>query len=227
MTCDCLNDCGDDPWLKDGSGRATPCDKLAARQEHARVISERLATITALRANYGADNVFELIELMHAEVVRLDAVQRSLFAQRGDLHLAARDPHPPTRHCMCDDCKPSFEECVTDNDHEFWIAVCEGLDAAKPSATHGMNLGQRIAHVGGEVTPSLRVEFGSVMAVKALVEQILRDLPSGKNAAKVVPEDTHLAELGYKHGLHLHTLGSGTQEKAMVKFAREVLELRP
>jgi hypothetical protein len=92
MTCDCLNDCGDDPWLKDGSGRAQPCDKLLARQEHARVISERLATINALRANYGADNVFELIELMHAEVVRLDAVQRSLFSQHAAKAKPAQEP---------------------------------------------------------------------------------------------------------------------------------------
>lgn len=27
--CDCLNFCGDDPWLQ--SGKAAPCDRMAAR----------------------------------------------------------------------------------------------------------------------------------------------------------------------------------------------------
>lgn len=26
MKCDCLNDCGDDPWLRDG--RSQPCERL-------------------------------------------------------------------------------------------------------------------------------------------------------------------------------------------------------
>lgn len=42
-----------------------------------------------------------------------------------------------------------------------------------------MNLGQRIAHVGGRVTESGTVEFGSVMAVEALVIHVLRDLAPG------------------------------------------------
>lgn len=31
VTCDCLNRCGDDPWLKDG--RATPCKARASQQK--------------------------------------------------------------------------------------------------------------------------------------------------------------------------------------------------
>lgn len=31
MACDCLNDCGDDPWLRDG--RSQPCERL--RKERA------------------------------------------------------------------------------------------------------------------------------------------------------------------------------------------------
>ena len=41
---------------------------MAARLERQRVISEQVATITNLRKIYGADNIFELIEKMHAEV---------------------------------------------------------------------------------------------------------------------------------------------------------------
>lgn len=70
---------------------------------------------------------------------------------------------------------------VTDNgaseEREFWIGVCEGLDQAKQSPTAGMNLAQRILHVGGRNNAAGYVEFGSVQAVQALVHQVLRDLP--------------------------------------------------
>lgn len=48
-------------------------------------------------------------------------------------------------------------------------------DQHTPSPTAGMNLAQRIRHVGGTVTDDLRVSFGSVMAVDALIQQVLRD----------------------------------------------------
>jgi len=108
MNCDCLNDCGDDDRLK--TGKVQPCEHMAKRLERQRLISEQVATITHLRQIYGADNIFELIEKMHAEIVRLDAVQRSLFAQREGLRSIGQEPHPPTRHCMCNECKPSFED---------------------------------------------------------------------------------------------------------------------
>lgn len=38
--CDCLNFCGDDPWLQDG--RAAPCDKLKARIEAEKVEREKV-----------------------------------------------------------------------------------------------------------------------------------------------------------------------------------------
>lgn len=47
--------------------------------------------------------------------------------------------------------------------------------AHQSSPTAGMNLGDRIAHVGGIITEAQRVEFGSVMAVQALVHHVLRD----------------------------------------------------
>jgi hypothetical protein len=63
--------------------------------------------------------------------------------------------------------------------------TCEGIEFSAPetgttaekSPTFGMNLGQRIAHVGGRVTESLTVEFGSAMAVNALIHHVLRDVP--------------------------------------------------
>jgi len=44
------------------------------------------------------------------------------------------------------------------------------------SATTGMNLGERIKHVGGRENAQGYIEFGSVMAVKALIDHVLRDL---------------------------------------------------
>lgn len=53
----------------------------------------------------------------------------------------------------------------------------ENKAAAAPadSPTKGMNLGQRVAHVGGRVNAQGYVEFGSEMAVDALIQHALRD----------------------------------------------------
>lgn len=47
------------------------------------------------------------------------------------------------------------------------------------SATYGMNIAKRILHVGGRENAQTYIEFGSVDAVRALVGQVLRDLPNG------------------------------------------------
>lgn len=70
-TCDCTVRCGDDPWLKDGSGRATPCQNRLEWQRQKRIVDEELAKITALRKTYGADTLHELLDKMHVEIVRL------------------------------------------------------------------------------------------------------------------------------------------------------------
>lgn len=50
-------------------------------------------------------------------------------------------------------------------------------EAQEPSPTAGMNIAQRILHVGGRNPPgSTYVEFGSIQAVEALVKHVLRDL---------------------------------------------------
>ena len=78
MNCDCLNDCGDDDRLK--TGKVQPCEHMAARLERQRVISEQVATITQLRNIYGADNIFELIEKMHAKVFAAIHVEKLKLA---------------------------------------------------------------------------------------------------------------------------------------------------
>lgn len=53
------------------------------------------------------------------------------------------------------------------------------VQAVEKSATHGMNLHQRILHVGGRENAQTYIEFGSVAAVRALVAQVLRDWSDG------------------------------------------------
>ncbi len=60
-----------------------------------------------------------------------------------------------------------------------------------PSPTAGMDLGQRIKHVGGRTNAAGYVEFGSVQALEALVNQVLRDLP----APSIPPLNDALAEI--------------------------------
>lgn len=44
------------------------------------------------------------------------------------------------------------------------------------SETQGMNIAQRILHVGGRNNSAGYVEFGSIQAVEALIRQVVRDL---------------------------------------------------
>lgn len=50
-----------------------------------------------------------------------------------------------------------------------------GADGLADYPTHGMSLGQRIAYVGGRENAQGYVEFGSPMAVHALIQHVLRD----------------------------------------------------
>lgn len=99
--CDCLNACGDDPWIE--SGRSMPC-------EHRRETQSRIAALTKAA---------------------------------------------PTT----------------------------------PSPTAGMNIAQRILHVGGRNNAAGYVEFGSIQAVEALVRQVLRDLPAAPQPSPAAQGD--------------------------------------
>lgn len=50
-----------------------------------------------------------------------------------------------------------------------------GADGLADYPTHGMSLGQRIAYVGGRENAQGYVDFGSSMAVHALIQHVLRD----------------------------------------------------
>ena len=64
------------------------------------------------------------------------------------------------------------------------------VPTADTSPTSGMTLGERISHVGGRPNEAGCIEFGSVMAVNALIHQVLRDIPQPQAAS--VPEGWQL-----------------------------------
>src|SRR5690554_1250370 len=87
-------------------------------------------------------------------------------------------PVEPTREMMA---SGGIEMGARDEDSRtVWKAMVAAAPAVQgeptASPTSGMNLGQRIQHVGGRETERGTVEFGSVMAVEALVSHVLRDI---------------------------------------------------
>lgn len=67
-----------------------------------------------------------------------------------------------------------------------------GQAPADLSPTAGMNIPQRILHVGGRNNDAGYVEFGSIQAVEALVRQVLRDLPAPATADSVQEDAARL-----------------------------------
>jgi hypothetical protein len=78
-----------------------------------------------------------------------------------------------------------------------------------PSPTSGMNIAQRILHVGGRNNAAGYVEFGSTQAVQALVRQVLRDLPAPRK-----PLPAHEIVTMYEE--------SPTSDNDMIEFARAI-----
>ncbi|HEF4732694.1 hypothetical protein KDW57_23140 [Burkholderia multivorans] len=56
-----------------------------------------------------------------------------------------------------------------------------GMTAQQPAAQSELTLAERIAHVGGRITEGGYVEFGSAMAVDALIQHALRDARASAN----------------------------------------------
>jgi hypothetical protein len=79
----------------------------------------------------------------------------------------------------------------------------------EPSPTAGMNMAQRILHVGGRNNVAGYVEFGSIQAVEALVRQVLRDLHAPRK-----PLPAHEIVTMYEE--------SPTSDSDMIAFARAI-----
>lgn len=69
-----------------------------------------------------------------------------------------------------------------------------GADGLPTSPTQGMTLGQRIAHVGGRENAQGYVEFGSPMAVNALIQHVLRDLHQAGTSDAPQAQQDHLPD---------------------------------
>ena len=78
MICDCLNTCGDDPWLKDG--RVQPCKNFIKREQQDKLAPEKMAKVTKIAELYGAGADFDLVVLLHEKVQRLTAELTELQA---------------------------------------------------------------------------------------------------------------------------------------------------
>ncbi|HEP6426943.1 TPA: hypothetical protein VDB83_001214 [Burkholderia cenocepacia] len=79
----------------------------------------------------------------------------------------------------CPDCAtPAQVSAPCDHQWTWADGKCAdcGAIVQQTTPTTGMTLADRIAHVGGRVTELGCVEFGSAMAVDALIQHVLRDL---------------------------------------------------
>ncbi|WP_261532561.1 hypothetical protein [Burkholderia multivorans] len=96
-----------------------------------------------------------------------------------------------------------------------------GASTHGPTPTAGMTLGERIVHVGGRVTDGGIVEFGSAMALDALVQHVLRDARAAASPAAEWPThdeaigiyrwiraQAHRNPIGYIEADELEKLGS-------------------
>lgn len=93
--------------------------------------------------------------------------------------------------------KPLIEESIK----QIKAALEQPQDEREPSSTAGMNIAQRILHIGGRNNAAGYVEFGSIQAVEALVRQVLRDLPQHREPMT----DAEIADLL----IDLPVLGTG------------------
>lgn len=74
-------------------------------------------------------------------------------------------------------------------------ATADAVDAQSPTA--GMNIAQRILHVGGRNNAAGYVEFGSIQAVEALIRQVLRDMPA---TADALPDEKTCVDYVLRYG---------------------------
>jgi hypothetical protein len=69
MKCDCLNECGDDPWLRDG--RVKPCDgriaalaKAEQRRNDIALVKELATRMTTRRNGRHAEALMRIVEAL-------------------------------------------------------------------------------------------------------------------------------------------------------------------
>ena len=82
VTCDCLNDCGDDPWLKDG--RSQPCKYLRQRQALDLMAEQKALAREPLYKFYSVSNIVDLVE---AQAAHIEKLQAKLTALQPPMHI--------------------------------------------------------------------------------------------------------------------------------------------
>lgn len=82
------------------------------------------------------------------------------------------------------------ERCLDCGDKDWFAGLkCSGKSS---SPTKGMSLGERISHVGGRENKNGYIEFGSVMAVHALISHLIRDKCG--NCQGILDSSNHIAD---------------------------------
>lgn len=152
-----------------GTFRPARHDAVVISEEHLRVVAER----DQLR-------------------VALDSAQAGPECVRAALRTDWSDPAGDPSDAEIDALADEFDdECGRIKVIDFARAVLALRQAAprvqEPSPTAGMNIAQRILHVGGRNNAAGYVEFGSIQAVQALVNQVLRDLPASAQEPATAP----------------------------------------
>lgn len=71
MKCDCLNHCGDDPWLKDG--RSEPCEQVRERQLQEAITAKRIEARQVLHKFYNTTSIEDLVDAQTHHIERLQA----------------------------------------------------------------------------------------------------------------------------------------------------------
>ncbi|WP_208455489.1 hypothetical protein [Burkholderia gladioli] len=158
-----------------GAGDDGPVDYDMAGKDEAKAIQRHVRAMLAERAAVSpatADTPLNGIAatMFHGE----GAIARCSYCGRYSLDPKTLGDRQPK--CECgekDGWSGSFEKPRPDAN---WSGAAPA-SAREPSPTAGMNLGERIKHVGGRENAAGYIEFGSVTAVDALIKQVIRDLP--------------------------------------------------
>ncbi len=70
VECDCLNWCGDDPWLKDG--RAQPCKALKKQKIQAAIHAKRDKARMVLHRRYNTATIEDLVDAQASHIAKLE-----------------------------------------------------------------------------------------------------------------------------------------------------------
>lgn len=79
LTCDCLNDCGDDPALR--TGKAKPCPSRRDRLHQESIRKKKQEAADVLCQKFGVVNVLDLVETQNTHIQRLQDALLSMLEQ--------------------------------------------------------------------------------------------------------------------------------------------------